>query len=454
MKLAKITLLSFFLMGFIVSNAQIGQLNKLKNKVNLDKSKSSDKKESTTTTDDTSDSENKPQSSGLSCDELVEKADGLYSTENYTDAWKYYEQAENDGCVGSMDGQSRMNMNACKKEVNTTPEQKAEQEAQINAIYANMEAQKYSSPKVEDLGSSGTFHDANMNKIVFSKSEIVKGAENASSMTNKFTTADNIYSRVYLNQSMANFSNDIGAFPYTSDYLYRFTIEGYTHPEIIGNNITINHFGNENFQKWTTFQLALSPQASDVKEYPEAEYNAMFWTNIYHLPEGSYNVKVELIYDIPADQEETSARDEINCRKWTTKFGAEKVIAAGTFSIDVKNADKLALSKKLSEGLPASAKSDAALAASMVKVTTGMWENQTPVKAVITSSDWKYHRDWRNIITHRTITGAVVIKFEKENVYKVFEMSFAEQNQGGDKYGPIGYDGPISDYIIAKELIK
>ena len=436
-----------------------GKFNKVKNNVN--NNKKNNNKESENSDDNSSGSDNTGNSSssnvgnGMNCDELATKADALYEQENYEEAWKYYEQAEKDGCVGSMDGQTRMNMNDCKKIVNTTPEEKAEQENMVNNILNQVEEQKYSRPLDEDEGVSSPTHEKNMNKIVFSKTEIVKGSEDPSTFTNSFTLGDNIYSRIYLDKSRSNYANEIGAFPYTTDYFYRITVEGYELPSLLSTNIR-NTGDNESLTTWTTYQLAISPMKSDLEYYPHFQYTT-FWEDFYHLPEGTYNINVELVYDIPEDEEPAGSRTAENCRKFTTKFGPEKVIAEGSFQINVKNSDKLNFSKKLSKGLPNPGKTDATLEKGMITATTGAWEGQTPVKAIITSSDWTYQRDvWGNI-THRTINAAVVIRFDKEDIYKVFYMVFSEQNQGGDKYGAPQYAGGNTselDYFIAKEFVK
>lgn len=439
------------LAGPLTGNAQIGNVRgKITNTTgNIDLNKN--KKE------EGGSSSNNSVGAGMSCDELAEKADALYAEEKYQDAWKYYEQAEKDGCVGMMDGMTRMNMNNCREIVNTTPEEQAEQEKMLGNLMNQIEDQKYHRDKVADGGISSEVHRQNVGKIVFAKEEIVKGSENPSAFANSFSTADNIYSRVYLEQSMANYSNEIGAFPYTSDFDYLITVNGYTFPSILTQKVNLITFGQESFEQWTTFQIGLSPKTEDVQYYPQREYNVLFWENIYHLPEGKYDIRIDLIFDIPEDEQPSGSRYEENCRKFTTKFGAEKVIATGSFSLQVNNTDKVALSRKLSKDLPKAAKTDAALEQGMIKATTGMWEGQTPVKAIITSGDWLYHRDvWGNI-THRTINAAVVIKFEKENVYEVFNMVFGEQNQGGDKYGAPYYAGGNTDegdYFIAKEFVK
>ena len=320
--------------------------------------------------------------------------------------------------------------------------------------FVQMEAGKYKRERVEDQGITSDVHKEYVGKIVFSNIEIEKGSPNAASFKSSFSTSENLYGRVFLEQSLDNYSNDIGKIGSFSDYNYRVTVDGHTYPDFINSNITSIQDG-EVIEKWTTFQLGLNPATEDVKEYPSADYYTLFWSHIYYLPEGEHNVKIELVHDIPDDEEPTSAYSKEQCRLWTTKFGPEKVVAEGSFTIKVKNSDKLALSKKLCEPLPNGGKLNSSdMQSKMKSLCTGKWSGQTPVKAIVTSDDWNYVRNWKGVITHRTIQGTVVVKHEKENMYQVLSVQFVQQNQGGSSYGSLQYDAVGGGDFIAKELVK
>lgn len=106
-------------------------LNNVKGNVNLNKK---EKNESGSESNSTND---KNALGGMTCEELVAKADALYDADNYTEAMKYYNEAEAKNCVGQMDGESRMKMNKCKDEVNATEEEKK----LLNGIYTNTETE-------------------------------------------------------------------------------------------------------------------------------------------------------------------------------------------------------------------------------------------------------------------------------------------------------------------------
>lgn len=332
------------------TNAQIGgKIGSIKDKA---KEKVSGSGNSKTNSDATGTSENNSSTSksGLSCDDLVGKADGLYASENYSEAWKYYSEAEDQGCVSSMDGMSRMNMNDCKKIVNTTPEEEAEQLEQINSLMAQMEDMKYKCENIPtDNGSSGSFHDSNVGKIVFSKSEIVKGQENPGSIVNSFTSSDNIYSRVYMAHSIGYECANMGICygdPYHST-IYRYTVDGgkysFSKSYFDDGTMTFNGVSEDQMNKWTTWQPALSPSSKDGYGTSELQF---FYSMIEFLPAGNHTVKLEIVIDIPEDQQPAGSRTEENCRKYTTKFGEEKVLAVGEFTLEVKEADKSKIKSK------------------------------------------------------------------------------------------------------------
>lgn len=439
------------------TNAQVN-LGKIKDKVK-DKTKNNG---SSSSSDNGSSNNNGSSSTGSSVNtsgikdpyQLYEMGNKEFDAKNWKAAKEYYEAAQNNGYN---DGEMRMKMNECDRQLSgqaaRDDEQVKEMEKQIEAM---REAQ-YKMPLDQDEGVTSTTHQKYMNKIVFSKSEIVKKSENEASFTNTFTLADNIYGRIYNNQSNSNYANNIGHIWNSSDFIFRISIEGAPQNEFLlkdwAGGMGMN---KEDHKTWTTFQLGVSPNKSQVNEYPQAPIN-IFYENLYHLPEGTYKVKVEYVFDVPADQQKTSATVG-EPMIWTTKFGPEQMMASGEFTINIKNSDKLAYATKVSKPMPTPSRKDAALEQSMIKATTGKWEGQTPVKAIIIGDDWVYLRDVWGVITGRTIEAAIIMKYDN-GMYKVYDSRFYQQNQGGEKYGVTTYDGEmnggkIGQWWIAKEFVK
>lgn len=213
-----------------------------------------------------------------------------------------------------------------------------------------MEDMKYKCETIPtDNGLSGSVHESNMGKIVFAKTEIVKSAENPSAFTNSFTTSDNIYSRVYLSHSIGYECANMGICfgdPYHLT-TYRYTVDDGTYDfsksYFDDGNMTFNGADEDQINKWTTWQPALSPASKDGYGTDGLQF---FYSMLEFLPAGKHKIKLEIVIDIPEDQEPAGSRTEQNCKKYTTKFGPEKVLASGEFTLEVKEADKVKIKNK------------------------------------------------------------------------------------------------------------
>ena len=432
----------------IASNFSYGQIggklgnlkNKAEEKVNnvgTGKNKA-DKNES----EGSSKVESKVTDSGLSCYELEDKANELYAKEEYEEAWKYYSEAEADGCITGMDGMSRVNMNNCKKIVNTTPEEAAAQQAQIDGIMGQMEAQKYSCDNIEkDNGISSPVHTKNIKKIVFSKTEIVKGQENESSFTNSFSATDNIYPRVYLEKSIGTEAKSIGDCYGGSNFIRWTFDDGATKlPEWLDES----NFTATDEDLWTTFQPGMSPSESDMN-YDESKIKN-FVKIVRYLPVGTHKVKMEVVYDIPEDEQPAGSRDEQNSRKFTTKFGTEKVLATGEFTLNVTEAGKKALYKKACPlykdevaDYNRSAFTLVSNATSLVKETKNIDWNKFTLLKIVGAKDWKYEKNYYGVILSRS-AGAGVYLLNKEDGFIYYSsVSFYQENtsSGGSSYSSV-----------------
>lgn len=238
--------------------------------------------------------------------------------------------------------QAQINLNRIKDKAKNTVNNKKENSSSGKTTVS--EADKYSCKNtVEDNGSSGPVHTKYQKKIVFSKNEIVKGQENETSFSNTFTLADNIYSRIYIEKSLGNESKNIGL---CSDVPVniRFTIDDgqTTLPQDAGKAEVKASQDYELTGKWTTWQLGMSP--SSTTGYPYSEIQN-FYDKMAYLPEGNHKIKIELVLDVPDDY--VVEGNEADSYLYTTKFGPEKVLSSGEFTINIKNADKVAMKKKL-----------------------------------------------------------------------------------------------------------
>ncbi|MCB9224961.1 MAG: hypothetical protein H6582_12325 [Crocinitomicaceae bacterium] len=222
---------------------------------------------------------------------------------------------------------------------------------QIDAMgmLTQMDDMKYKCSEIPtDKGVTYDFHRSNVGKILFAKTEIVKGEENQGMFTSTFTTADNIYSRVYLPHSIQYECANMGmCFNNSSNTFYRWTIDGgsydFSKSYYSDGRSTFNSYDQEIIDQWTTWQPALSPSSADGYAQSDLQF---FYSMLEFLPDGKHQIKLEILIDIPEDEEPTSARSEQNCKKYTTRFGTEKVLAAGEFTLTVKNSDKPVVKSK------------------------------------------------------------------------------------------------------------
>ncbi|UKN02036.1 hypothetical protein K6119_00720 [Paracrocinitomix mangrovi] len=216
---------------------------------------------------------------------------------------------------------------------------------QIDAMgqLTKLDDMKYTCSNIPtDQGVNYDFHKSNVGKILFSKTEIVKEKETSGMFETSFTTADNIYSRVYLPHSVQYECANMGmCFNNASNVMYRWTVDGgsysFSKSYYSDGTSTFNGYDQEVIDQWTTWQPGLSPSSAEGYSSSDLQF---FYSMLEFLPEGKHQIKLEIYIDIPEDEEPTASRSEQNCHKYTTKFGAEKVLASGEFTLNVKESDK------------------------------------------------------------------------------------------------------------------
>jgi len=437
-----ILLVAALLVTGVASQAQINPKN-LGSKV-VDKAKDAkDNKDSkatdtkTTTTKSTAD----VKSSDTGPD-LFAKGEKAFEEEKWQEALDYFEAAES---KGYNDGMMRVKMNKCKEYIASNPAEEEEKSKKIGSMMAGLDAMKYKCENVPtDNGSSGSVHDKNVKKIVFSKTEIVKGSENEAQFTSTFNLSDNIYSRVYLERSIGNEAASIGdCFGKTYFIRYSFNNGATKLPDWLNVNVHNTLMGAEgSVDKWTTWQPAVSPSTEDLNFDINSIKNYVKY--IRYLPAGTHKIKMEVVYDIPDDEQPAGSRYEENCRKFTTKFGAEKVLASGEFTITFTEADKRALYKKVCplykkeiETYNRSEYSLVSNAKTLVTSATSVDWNKFTLLKLVEFGDWKYEKNHYGIILSRkSFAGAFLLNKEDNFIY-FSSVEFYQENisSGGDKYG-------------------
>lgn len=335
-----------------------GKLGKLKDKVT-----------GTTGTSDVS-TGNKGEDKQI---ELSKKGEEAYDAKKYKEAADLFQQAHDacPDCSAAKRGDYISRKNSAL-EMLETEKSNANADSEAEKMLQNLNNNKYKCSEIPtDNGSSGDFHDANVGKIVFSKSEIVKGQEDASAMTNSFSTSDNIYSRVYMNHSIGYECANMGicySDPYHST-AYRFVVDGgkydLSKSYFDKGEMTFNSVDEELLQKWTTWQPAISPESKDGYGTSEMQF---FYSMLEFLPAGKHTIKFEIVIDVPEDK-----KTDYETYDYTTKFGPEKVVASGEFTLDVKEADKAMIKTKTGSKSKAELDAENQKAFNSTMESSGVW---------------------------------------------------------------------------------
>ncbi|MDP2386976.1 MAG: hypothetical protein Q8M29_11430 [Bacteroidota bacterium] len=435
------------------ANAQLGNLkNKVKNAANNatgnnNNSSSSSSNTSTSANNSSSGTSGNSATSGVKVDEslsgeqLVDKADGFYKEEKYKEALAHYEAAQNKGDYYVSDGMVRKRMNECRDYLDPAKQKENENAMnQANQTIATMDAAKYKCDNMEpDNGISSPTHTKYLKKIVFSKSEIVKAQENEANFTNTFNVTDNIYSRVFIEKSIKNEAGNVGDC-YNGTYFMRWSFDdGSTKlPEWLNTNIHNVLSGNDGYAKWTTWQPGVSPSESDMTfAQTEIKY---FVKYIRNLPNGKHKMKMEVVYDIPED-----SNNGYSTYEYTTKFGPEKVLASGDFTINITEEGRKQLYKKVCPLYKKTIDHYNSAAFTLVpnatelvkKGTTVDWTKFTLLK-IVGDNDWTYKKNVYGIILSRSCGATAYLLNKETNFIHYSSVGYYQENvsSGGAKYGP------------------
>lgn len=318
---------------------------------------------------------------------------------------------------------------------------------------------------IPDEGITSDVHKKLMKQVVFSKTAIAKSAVE-SSLTNSFNLGDDIYFRVYLEKSIINESNAIG-------YETNSTVNGVTAFDIFidGKKIvdmpateTYQYsFSKSEHQYPTTFTDCLSRNWGDPDDKGKSYKKALldFYYNAVLLSPGTHKVTINTTYYVP----ENGATPE---QQYQKAFGKEKLLATGEFSLNVTEAGKVAIGKKLCS-MPdiktevdyfkiAKAPTKVPQAAEWVKKNINEKGINASLVKVVEGDEWAYIKNSWGIITHRELWGNAFLLDKTSGLYYSRRIKYTEQNisSGGAKYGSTVWEW--SDYSnvgirFAKECV-
>jgi len=308
-------------------------------------------------------------------------------------------------------------------------------EAQKAANEEKALAEKYA-PK-PDAGITGSLHQKYLKQIVFSKKPI-DGNSPESELSNSFNLGDDIFFRLFLERSLANDAR--AARIEEGVKAQELKAEIHINGTKIYDNYEVNglHKYRFNYENSTSALEALSHNKWVELEGDNGFANE-FLTDFFYatnrLPVGSHKVKIVL----------------------------PKLNISGEFTLNVTEAGKLALAKKLCV-MPVIQSHAEHFNKGLKIVTNGAEviktaprENSTFVKVVETASDWVYHKNRYGIITHRTLYGRAFYKYNDTGLYYSKDIEFYQENtsSGGSKYGKTtwGYINQRTSYAFHKDCV-
>lgn len=275
----------------------------------------------------------------------------------------------------------------------------------------------------QDQGITSEVHRENVNKIVFAnnKADLAFKNEKSGRFKNSFTSSDNIYGRVYVDKSIKNKTGE-----YTAGVLmYDMYIDGEqtAHKKSFGmyrhlsnkSYYTEQMEADDTFNSWTSWKVWLLPEESDDElTYGNCNIAARAFTlGLLEQAPGKHDIKID-VYHVSMDGETKS-----------------DVLASGSFTMDIKAADKKKLAFAYAPPLPKDEYTGSNKEATIGDIKEAFIQElgKTPIICGI------YKRGWKE--GSYSLTGQ---KYKKIAGWAVFE------DGDGDGQVPITTFNFISDY--------
>ncbi|MDX1902919.1 MAG: hypothetical protein SFU27_02075 [Thermonemataceae bacterium] len=444
--LSKTMLLLALLVGANLSYAQLGRLKDKANK----------------TVNKTKENTNSGKTKEEQQLEYGDMADKAMDEKKYKEAAELYQKAHDACPKDCYSGKTEYYLRKKKDALAAMGSEKSEEEVmkETNQVMGQLEAMKYKREKVPDNGITNDLHKRYIGKIVFANNEIPKTETSDAAFKKNFSLSEDIYARVYLPQCVTNEANDMGYILQTNQIYYRFIVDGQRSvPKYDNVEFPFGALNWANYtsvldmrDKWTTFQLALSPKKEQIEEYPKIDVKTFLLTS-YLLAQGKHKIKVELVINIPEDDGDY---------KYQTKFGKEKIIASGEFELNVNEQDKAKALGKSCPDLSWQNNKTSQVPNTFAMVDKSKRPNEKIVKVVLLDNDWTYKKNGYGVILSRSIKGAAIVQDLKTKLYYTIALNFEQQNtsSGGAQYGQATFTrpGPIYEAsmydIFSGECLK
>jgi hypothetical protein len=280
----------------------------------------------------------------------------------------------------------------------------------------------------QDQGMTSATHSKHAGKIVFAKdlSSIAFKKEKPNNFRNSFNASEPIYARLYLKKSVGNTPHE-GSKAYAAVFMYDLYINGqkvpfkkafgmYKHIPDSERTFFMNETTDQDIMHvWTTWRPTLLPNETDEE-----------------LKYGDVNIMARSFAMALMEQEAGTHQIELKMYSRDIASGAEtEVLASGSFTLKITEADKKALLFKYAPPLPKDEWAGSSKQ-KLIKDLTLAFENQlnkTPILVGLSGRDWSEGT--------YTLTGQ---KYRKVAAWAVFD------DTDGDGQVPITTFNWISDY--------
>lgn len=315
-------------------------------------------------------------------------------------------------------------------------EKAAKEKAEREHVIANL----YVVPIEEDLGIASPFHQANLNKILFSKTTL--SPQNESEVSNSFTLADDIYAVAFLEKSLNNYFNAIG-YEYSNKKVFiDLKIQGVDAASLPYWKSKLEVFSSG---KRTALQVPVSPSNAyfqskssgwlDVKHDTfDSEIHAMLY-NLYTLPLGNYQIDFDMYLLVPEDEHDRG----IHTRLWKTTFGERIQLGKGSLNLQVDAAGKAVLGKKIAMPPVVIKTFMPELEADILRILEHTkFDDRTDYELldIATSTEWTYERDpiWKHI-THRVASANIYVAYSN-GYHGIYYCTFRQEHLGNNNFSP------------------
>lgn len=267
--------------------------------------------------------------------------------------------------------------------------------------------------RVTDDGIKGDAHKQNLNKIVFSNTAITDNASSSSFKTSFGGLSEGIYSRVYLPLSIHNISANLGVSAMVNSYSVSYYLDG----KYI-SSLWLEPTA-ELLKSRTSWEIGVAPINVTEENMPEV-YN--FAKALVKASAGKHTFKAVISINY--------------LNTWNANIAESQQLAAGEFELNVTEADKTNLLKKLCPKFSWINNNFQLVPNAFSMIDGEKRADEKVLKVVLYDNDWTYQRNFWGVILSRLIRGKGIVQNTKTGLCFEIDITFYQENisSGGSSY--------------------